>query len=166
MNADSVRSWRPFAVGVGANLGDRRGQIARAGVLVAKTAGVRGLRMAPIIESAPVLPPGETSGHPDYLNTVLAGETNRTPRELLSRLLAIEASFGRRRGSGCQPRTLDLDLLLVGELCLNEPGLEIPHPRMWSRDFVREPLLALMPELRRTAAQGSRGSIHSARGES
>ncbi|MFB0986760.1 MAG: 2-amino-4-hydroxy-6-hydroxymethyldihydropteridine diphosphokinase, partial [Phycisphaerales bacterium] len=118
------------------------------------------------LASMRVVPPGVTSGHPDYLNTVLAGQTNRSPRELLSRLLAIEAGFGRRRGSGCQPRTLDLDLLLVGELCLNEPGLEIPHPRMWSRDFVREPLLELMPELRRTAANGGRGSTHSARGES
>ncbi|MDA0296699.1 MAG: 2-amino-4-hydroxy-6-hydroxymethyldihydropteridine diphosphokinase [Planctomycetota bacterium] len=160
MNAEAIRSWRPFAVGVGANLGDRRGQITRARDLVAETPGVRDVRMAAIIESAPVLPAGETSGHPDYLNTVFAGETNRTPRELLSRLLAIESAFGRRRGSGCEPRTLDLDLLLVGELQVQEPGLELPHPRMWSRPFVVEPLLALMPELRPAIVVGETGSTN------
>jgi 2-amino-4-hydroxy-6-hydroxymethyldihydropteridine diphosphokinase len=160
MNDDPDRPWRSFAVGVGANLGDRRGQITRARDLVAETSGVRDVRMASIIESAPVLPAGETSGHPDYLNSVFAGETNRTPRELLSRLLAIEAGFGRRRGSACEPRTLDLDLLLVGELRVQEPGLELPHPRMWSRDFVVKPLLSLMPGLRPAVASDKSGSMN------
>ncbi|RPG17617.1 MAG: 2-amino-4-hydroxy-6-hydroxymethyldihydropteridine diphosphokinase [Phycisphaera sp. TMED9] len=159
MTAAPGASWRPFAVGVGANLGDRRGQIGRARELVSETPGVREVRMGPIIESVPVLPDGVDSSHPDYLNTVFAGETTRTPRELLSRLLAIEAGFGRRRGSGCEPRTLDLDLLLVGDLKVVEPGLELPHPRMWSRDFVVEPLLALMPELRREASSHAGSSI-------
>ena len=160
MNSDPDRRWCSFAVGVGANLGDRRGQIIRARDLVAATPGIRDVRMAPIIESAPVLPAGETAEHPDYLNSVFAGETNRTPRELLSRLLAIEAGFGRRRGSGCEPRTLDLDLLLVGELRVQEPGLELPHPRMWSRDFVVKPLLSLMPELRPMVASDKLGSTN------
>ncbi|MDG2021890.1 MAG: 2-amino-4-hydroxy-6-hydroxymethyldihydropteridine diphosphokinase [Phycisphaerales bacterium] len=159
MSPDPVRPWRPFAVGVGANLGDRRGQIDRALELVGETPGVREVCMGPIIQSVPVLPDGVHSSHPDYLNTVFAGETTRTPRELLSRLLAIEAGFGRRRGSGCEPRTLDLDLLLVGDLEVREPGLELPHPRMWSRAFVVEPLLAVMPELRGAASNNAEASI-------
>ncbi len=159
MSPAPVRPWRPFAVGVGANLGDRRGQIDRARELVGETSGVREVRMGPVIRSAPVLPDGVHSSHPDYLNTVFAGETTRTPRELLSRLLAIEAGFGRRRGSGCEPRTLDLDLLLVGDLEVREPGLELPHPRMWSRAFVVEPLLEVMPELRGAISSNAESSI-------
>ena len=139
--------WRGFAVGVGSNLGDRRGQIERAFELLGRTSGVRDLRRGPLLESEPLLPAGETIPHPDYLNTVFGGETRLAPRSVLSRLLAIEAGFGRRRGPGCRPRTLDLDLLFVGDLRISEPGLELPHPRMWSRDFVVTPLRAIFPNL-------------------
>lgn len=144
---ESAMVWRPFAVGVGSNLGDRRGQIDRASELLGRTSGIRNLRCGPLLESAPVLPAGETTPHPDYLNTVFGGETRLHPRAVLSRLLAIESGFGRRRGVGCRPRTLDLDLLFVGDLRIAESGLELPHPRMWSRDFVVTPLRALFPDL-------------------
>ena len=143
---DSTPVWRTFAVGVGSNLGDRRGQIDRAFELLGRTPGVRDLRRGPLLESEPLLPAGETTPHPDYLNTVFGGETRLAPRPVLSRLLAIEAGFGRRRGPGCRPRTLDLDLLFVGDLRVSEPGLELPHPRMWSRDFVVTPLRAIFPD--------------------
>ena len=97
---ESTPVWRSFAVGVGSNLGDRRGQIDRAFELLGRTAGVRDLRRGPLLESEPLLPAGETTPHPDYLNTVFGGETRLMPRPVLSRLLAIEAGFGRRRGPG------------------------------------------------------------------
>ena len=95
----STMVWRIFAVGVGSNLGDRRGQIDRASELLGRTPGVRNIRCGPLLESAPVLPAGETTPHPDYLNTVFGGETCLHPRAVLSRLLAIESGFGRRRAS-------------------------------------------------------------------
>lgn len=144
---EPIAAWRIFAVGVGSNLGDRTGQIGRAFELLSRTPGVRELRCGPLVESEPVLPEGETTPHPDYLNTVFGGETRLGPRPLLARLLAIEAGFGRRRGPGCRPRTLDLDLLVVGDLRVSEPGLELPHPRMWSREFVTSPLRAVFPDL-------------------
>ncbi|MAD19280.1 MAG: 2-amino-4-hydroxy-6-hydroxymethyldihydropteridine diphosphokinase [Planctomycetaceae bacterium] len=146
-STESTMVWRIFAVGVGSNLGDRPGQIDRAFELLARTPGIRDLRRGPLLESEPILPDGETTVHPDYLNTVFGGETRLQPRSLLSRLLSIEAGFGRRRGVGCRPRTLDLDLLVVGDLTISEIGLELPHPRMWTRDFVVTPLRAVFPEL-------------------
>jgi len=79
---------------------------------------------------------------PRFVNAVVALETELAPRELLDELLAIEHEFGRERTAGFQngPRTLDLDILLLGELQVHQPGLEIPHPRLAERAFVLAPL--------------------------
>jgi 2-amino-4-hydroxy-6-hydroxymethyldihydropteridine diphosphokinase len=85
-----------------------------------------------------------------YLNAVVALETDLSPRGLLHQMLAIEASQGRRRNAQSErsgPRTLDLDLLLYGNECINENGLEVPHPRLHERAFVLEPLCEVDPEL-------------------
>ena len=86
---------------------------------------------------------------PQFLNAVVALETNLDPRPLLDQLLNIEKEFGRDRTAGIPngPRTLDLDILLLGSLELNEPGLELPHPRMAERAFVLVPLAEIAPEL-------------------
>jgi 2-amino-4-hydroxy-6-hydroxymethyldihydropteridine diphosphokinase len=86
---------------------------------------------------------------PHFLNAVVALETNLDPRQLLDQLLHIEKEFGRDRTAGIPhgPRTLDLDILLSGSLELNEPGLELPHPRMAERAFVLVPLAEIAPEL-------------------
>lgn len=87
---------------------------------------------------------------PRFVNAVLALETNLSPRNLLSTLLAIEHDFGRkrdpRRPSG--PRTLDLDLLYYDDLVLAASGLELPHPRLAERAFVLVPLHEIAPDLR------------------
>ena len=70
------------------------------------------------------------------------------PAELLDRLLAIERENGRVREERNEPRTLDLDLLAMGDLVLASERLVLPHPRMWSRKFVLEPLCEIAPELR------------------
>jgi 2-amino-4-hydroxy-6-hydroxymethyldihydropteridine diphosphokinase len=87
---------------------------------------------------------------PRFLNAVLALETNLAPRDLLAALLAIERDFGRDRAASVPngPRTLDLDILLYGDLILSEPGLEIPHPRLVQRAFVLVPLNEIAPTLR------------------
>jgi 2-amino-4-hydroxy-6-hydroxymethyldihydropteridine diphosphokinase len=82
------------------------------------------------------------AAQPRFVNAVVALETELEPRELLDGLLAIELEFGRDRASGFQngPRTLDLDILLLGDLEISEAGVEIPHPRFTERAFVLVPL--------------------------
>jgi 2-amino-4-hydroxy-6-hydroxymethyldihydropteridine diphosphokinase len=87
---------------------------------------------------------------PRFLNAVVALETNFSPNELLHSLLAIEREFGRNRETAVPncPRTLDLDILLYGDLILREIDLEIPHPRLAERAFVLVPLSEIAPQLR------------------
>jgi len=84
---------------------------------------------------------------PRFVNAVVALETELEPRALLDGLLAIEQEFGRDRTAGIAngPRTLDLDLLLMGDLRICEAGLEIPHPRLDQRAFVLVPLNEIAP---------------------
>lgn len=86
---------------------------------------------------------------PQFINTVIALETDLEPAELLKKLLDIEQKFGRDRTRGIPngPRTLDLDILLIDDLEVNEPGLELPHPRLTERAFVLLPLREIAPQL-------------------
>jgi 2-amino-4-hydroxy-6-hydroxymethyldihydropteridine diphosphokinase len=86
---------------------------------------------------------------PRFVNAVVALETELGPRQLLSELLKIELEFGRDRSVQIAngPRTLDLDILLFGAVQLNEPGLEIPHPRLAQRAFVLIPLNEIAPQV-------------------
>jgi 2-amino-4-hydroxy-6-hydroxymethyldihydropteridine diphosphokinase len=90
------------------------------------------------------------AGQPRFLNAVVALETGLAPRALLEALLKIERDLGRDRAAGVAngPRTLDLDILLYGDLVLREDGLEIPHPRMAERAFVLAPLSEIAPQAR------------------
>jgi 2-amino-4-hydroxy-6-hydroxymethyldihydropteridine diphosphokinase len=97
---------------------------------------------------------------PRFINAVIALETDLAPHTLLGHLLAIELEFGRDRSTGIRngPRTLDLDILLMGNLSIHESGLEIPHPRLAERRFVLIPLhevapKAVDPRTRKTVAQ-------------
>jgi 2-amino-4-hydroxy-6-hydroxymethyldihydropteridine diphosphokinase len=85
---------------------------------------------------------------PRFVNAVVALETKLQPRQLLSKLMAIEIEFGRDRSASLQngPRTLDLDILLFDDVQIDEPGLEIPHPRLAERAFVLIPLREIAPE--------------------
>jgi 2-amino-4-hydroxy-6-hydroxymethyldihydropteridine diphosphokinase len=84
---------------------------------------------------------------PDYLNAVVVGNTTLSPRELLNALLAIERAHQRERATPKAARTLDLDLILYGRETINEPGLQVPHPRFREREFVIGPLREIAPEL-------------------
>jgi len=83
---------------------------------------------------------------PDFINAVARIETGLTPHDLLQSLLGIEHTFGRVRDFRNAPRTLDLDLLLYGDLIFHEPGLTLPHPRMHERAFVLLPLAEIAPD--------------------
>jgi 2-amino-4-hydroxy-6-hydroxymethyldihydropteridine diphosphokinase len=86
---------------------------------------------------------------PRFINAVVAVETELEPQKLLKGLLAIEQEFGRDRSEGFTngPRTLDLDILLLGDLKIADAGLEIPHPRRSKRAFVLVPLNEIAPSL-------------------
>jgi len=97
---------------------------------------------------------------PRFINAVVALETDMPPHTLLDHLLATELEFGRDRSRALLngPRTLDLDILLMGDLSIHESGLAIPHPRLAERSFVLIPLNevapnAIHPRTRKTVAQ-------------
>ncbi|MGB7546602.1 MAG: 2-amino-4-hydroxy-6-hydroxymethyldihydropteridine diphosphokinase [Terracidiphilus sp.] len=85
---------------------------------------------------------------PRFFNAAVALKTGLAPHTLLQRLLAIEKEFGRDRATGFTngPRTLDLDILLIGDLVIHESGLEVPHPRLAERAFVLVPLNEIAPD--------------------
>ena len=101
---------------------------------------------------------GVAATDPEFLNAAAAIETHLDARTLLDGLLEIEAGLGRDRTSTpVGPRTIDLDLLLFGDLVIEASGLIVPHPRMHRRRFVLEPLCQIAPNawhpgLRKTAA--------------
>ena len=124
-------------IGLGSNLGDREVHIRGALRELAEAGDIRVLRCSSLHDTEPV---GGPPAQPRFLNAVAELETDLPPRELLDRLLAIERRHGRQRGVRNGPRTLDLDLLLYRERFISEPGLVVPHPRMWERPFVAQPL--------------------------
>lgn len=91
-------------------------------------------------------PVGTPESQADYLNGCALLTAQQTPEELLTILQATEVQFGRTSKGDLQPRTLDLDLLLYGDLVLNTPNLTLPHPRMTERAFVLVPLAEIAPD--------------------
>lgn len=137
---------RPVAVAFGSNLGDRRAHILAAAARIAEL--LSDFRLSTIIETAPV--GAGTEDDPPYLNAVGVGESALSAREILDALQAIESAAGRTRPRPNAPRTLDLDLILVGEEIVDRAGegLQVPHPRFRERRFVLGPLAELAPDLR------------------
>lgn len=126
---------------LGSNLGDRERFLHDA------IAGIPDVvAVSPIYETGPV--GGSTSQGP-YLNVVVELDTALTARELLCVCARLETAAWRVRDPDDRfgPRTLDVDVLLVGELTVDEPDLQVPHPRMWERGFVLIPLADLAPDL-------------------
>lgn len=127
---------------LGSNVGDRARHLAAA--LGALSALGDGLRASSVYETEPV-------GYAEqrrFLNLVASVEVALKPHEVLARTREIEAAAGRIRSFRGAPRTLDIDILLLGERVMKTPELEVPHPRMADRAFVLVPLLELAPGLR------------------
>ncbi|MGH9055370.1 MAG: 2-amino-4-hydroxy-6-hydroxymethyldihydropteridine diphosphokinase [Acidimicrobiales bacterium] len=124
---------------LGSNLGDRRGYLAAAAASLPDVVAV-----SPLYETDPV---GGPPGQGAYLNCVVELRTANTARELLAAAQAAEAAASRERVERWGPRTLDVDVLLVGDERIDEADLVVPHPRMWERGFVLVPLADLAPEL-------------------
>ncbi|MFM9914717.1 MAG: 2-amino-4-hydroxy-6-hydroxymethyldihydropteridine diphosphokinase [Rhizobacter sp.] len=128
-------------IGLGANLGDARAELAAAYAELQQLPETRRHRCSSWFRTAPI----DSSG-PDYLNAVACFETTLSPQALLEALQRIELAHGRERPYRNAPRTLDLDVLLYGEQSIATPKLTVPHPRMHERAFVLQPLAALKPD--------------------
>jgi 2-amino-4-hydroxy-6-hydroxymethyldihydropteridine diphosphokinase len=132
-------------IGLGANLGERGETIAEALRRLDADGGTVVTGSTEPIETDPV----GYRDQPRFLNAAARVETTHSPSQLLELLLATERALGRVRGQGTRfgPRVIDLDLLLYGDRTIDEPGLQVPHPRMHERRFVLEPLAELDPSL-------------------
>ena len=128
-------------VGIGANLGDARGNVADALARLGMQSGCRLVASSSLWRTAPI----DSSGD-DYINAVALLETSLDAHVLLATLQAIETAHGRERPYRNAPRTLDLDLLLYGDAIIDTPALNVPHPRMHERAFVLAPLLEIAPD--------------------
>lgn len=134
-------------IGLGSNLGDRIGALERAVTLLAAPGDV--VAVSPVYETEPV---GGPEGQDRYLNVVVELSTADSSRALLERCRALEQDAGRVRTVRFGPRTLDADVLVVGDERVDEPDLVVPHPRMFERRFVLAPLADLAPDLVPAAA--------------
>jgi 2-amino-4-hydroxy-6-hydroxymethyldihydropteridine diphosphokinase len=128
---------------LGSNIGDRAANIARA-IAALGERGFRVTRESSLYETEPV----EFREQDWFLNSVVEGETELEPGELMNELLAIERSLGRERRVPKGPRVIDIDVLLYGDRVIDEPEIDIPHPRLSQRRFVLVPFAEIAPEVR------------------
>ena len=136
--------WSPAYVGIGSNLDEPRRRVEAAFDALALIPDTGLEARSPLYRSAPLGPPGQ----PDYVNAAAALSTALAPARLLAALQEIEAGQGRRRdGERWGARTLDLDLLLFGDVVIDTPALTLPHPGLTARNFVVYPLADVAPAL-------------------
>ncbi|SEG80290.1 2-amino-4-hydroxy-6-hydroxymethyldihydropteridinediphosphokinase [Nonomuraea solani] len=127
----------------GSNLGRRFQTLQGAVDSLFDAPGLEFVRASPVYETDPVGGPG---GQDSYLNAIVVAETSLDPRTLLERALSIENAFGRERAERWGPRTLDIDLIVVGDTVCDDPDLTLPHPRAHERAFVLVPWFEADPE--------------------
>jgi 2-amino-4-hydroxy-6-hydroxymethyldihydropteridine diphosphokinase len=136
-------------LGLGSNLGERLRYLQGAVDALVAAAGVTVVAVSRVYETDPV--GGPEQGR--YLNAVVGLDTALTPRELLTLAQRLETEARRVRADRWGPRTLDVDVLLVGDAVNSEPDLVVPHPRVWERGFVLAPLHDVAPELVETMVE-------------
>ena len=127
-------------IGLGSNMGDRAANLAEAIRLVSQSETV--LVTSSLYQTAPEGHPDQ----PDFLNGVACIDTGAAAVELLNVLNGIELQMGRERTFDGAPRVIDLDLLLFGGAVIDQPGLQVPHPRMHLRAFVLVPMVEIAPD--------------------
>jgi len=135
---------RRCVIAIGSNLGDRLTNLQGAVDALADTPEVWLTDVSPVYETAPVDAP---AGSADFLNAVVLADTTLSARTLLDRALAIEDAYGRERGPQRNaPRTLDVDLILVGDRRADDDRLVLPHPKAHERAFVLAPWRDVDPD--------------------
>jgi 2-amino-4-hydroxy-6-hydroxymethyldihydropteridine diphosphokinase len=138
VNVAGAPATRRAFLGMGSNVGDRQRYLTDA---VESLTGV--VAVSPVYETDPLGGPAQDQ----FLNVVVELATVLSPRQLLGIAHRLESAAGRVRAEHWGPRTLDVDVLMVGDVRVDEPDLVVPHPRMWERRFVLAPLADLAPEL-------------------
>lgn len=133
---------RTAALALGSNLGDRMAYLTEAVTALRRVPGLRVEAVSPVYQTAPV----GTSGHPAYLNAVVLVTTSLDPRGLIAATQAVEDAYGRVRVEKWGPRTLDIDVLAVGEEVSEDPVVLLPHPLAHTRAFVLVPWADVAPE--------------------
>jgi 2-amino-4-hydroxy-6-hydroxymethyldihydropteridine diphosphokinase len=137
-------------IGLGSNLGDRRAALEGA---LADLAAAKDVRVANVSSFHETLPVGGPPGQGRYLNAAAALEVTLDPLELLHLLMSVEERHGRVRSVRWGARTLDLDLLLMGDLVIDTPELIVPHPRLAERRFMLMPLCEIAADVRHPTTQ-------------
>lgn len=131
-----MRPIRLAVLSLGSNVGDRLANLQGAIDTLADTPEMRLVTVSSVYETTAV---EEAAGSPDYLNVVVLADTTLSVALLLDRAHAVEAAFGRQRGDRHAPRTLDVDLIVVGDRLSDTAELTLPHPRAHERAFVLVP---------------------------
>ncbi|MGF7398190.1 2-amino-4-hydroxy-6-hydroxymethyldihydropteridine diphosphokinase [Thermoanaerobacterium thermosaccharolyticum] len=136
---------------IGSNVGDREGYLKSALIKLAKNSVIIE-KVSPIYETEPV-------GYKEqgrFLNAVVQAKTELKPRELLKIINTVEKELGRERLIRWGPRTIDIDILLYGDVIINDDDLKIPHEIMWERAFVLIPLNDIAPHITKDGVKLSR----------
>jgi 2-amino-4-hydroxy-6-hydroxymethyldihydropteridine diphosphokinase len=138
-----MRPIRQAVLAIGSNLGDRINRLQGAVAALEDTPEVTIVAISSVYETESVGGPRDAG---KFLNAVVLIDTTLTVHTLLDRALAIEDAFGRERSEANAPRTLDVDLIVVGDRVAADDQLTLPHPRAHERGFVLEPWLEIDPE--------------------
>jgi len=128
-------------IGLGSNMSDREANLSQAVRLVSQIAPVLAASSLYLTE------PEGYKDQPDFLNSAVCVDTDVTAAKLLHIMNGIEVQMGRERLFADAPRVIDLDLLLFDEAIINQPGLEVPHPRLHLRAFVLVPMVEIAPKV-------------------
>jgi 2-amino-4-hydroxy-6-hydroxymethyldihydropteridine diphosphokinase len=133
---------RRTVLSLGSNLGDRLDNLQEAIDALFDAPGLDFLGLSPVYETKPVGGPEQG----DFLNVVIVADSRVAPESLLERVLAIEESMDRTREVRWGPRTLDIDIVMMGDVTSDDPDLLLPHPRARERAFVLQPWCDLEPD--------------------
>jgi 2-amino-4-hydroxy-6-hydroxymethyldihydropteridine diphosphokinase len=129
-------------LGLGGNIGDTRAALAGALARLAENPAIRIEAVSALYET----PPWGKTDQPPFRNAAARIDTDLAPRALLESALDVERELGRRREERWGPRTIDIDILLFGDMEIDEPGLHVPHPSLHERAFALAPLLDVLPD--------------------
>ena len=146
IDSDTLSGMKPLSkvvYSIGSNLGDRLNHLQGAVDAIRDTPDVIVVDVSAVYETEPIGGPADS---PRYLNLVIVAETTLDPRTLLERAQAIEDAYGRVRNERWAPRTLDVDLIMVGRSMTNEDDLKVPHPLAHERGFVLLPWAEIDPQ--------------------